>query len=82
MDTDMKIELIILIYLLGCLSGYILKDVLTTERKVTVNIKKQKVKGENNTLEAVTDIEVDEVDKRKGLFSNWKGRKLRRNKPV
>jgi uncharacterized membrane protein YciS (DUF1049 family) len=71
---------IVISFLAGFALGYILCDLLTTERKVTVNIKKQKVKGENNTLEAVTDIEVDQKKERKGFFKRLRNRKLRKNK--
>ena len=75
----MKIELIIIVFLAGMFIGYIIKDSLTTERKVVVNVKKQKVKGENNVFDAVVDVQIDEKKERKGIVNWLKDRKLRRN---
>jgi uncharacterized membrane protein YciS (DUF1049 family) len=76
----MKIELIIILFLAGFALGYILCDLLTTERKVTVNVKKQKVKGEGNVFDAVIDVDVDQKKERKSFFKRLKDRKLRKNK--
>lgn len=72
---------LLITFLSGFALGWILCDVATIERKVEVNIKKQKIKGEGNTLEAVTDIEVQEKKQDKKLFNWFKRRKLRKNKP-
>ena len=74
----MKIELIIIVFLAGFALGYILCDLLTTERKVVVNVKKQKVKGENNVFDAVVDVQIDEKKERKGIVNWLKDRKLQR----
>lgn len=74
------LTVIIISFLSGFVIGYITKDLLTIEKQVQVNIKKQKVKGENNVLDAVVDVEVQEEEKNKGLFKWFKNRKLRRNR--
>lgn len=60
--------------LVGFILGYITKDILTIEKKIDVTIKKQKVKGENNRLEADVSVQVEEKKQRKGLFSKLKRR--------
>lgn len=62
--------------LVGFILGYITKDILTIEKKIDVTIKKQKVKGENNRLEADVSVQVEEKKQRKGLFSKLKERKF------
>jgi uncharacterized membrane protein YciS (DUF1049 family) len=75
----MKIELIIIVFLAGMFIGYILKDLLTTEQKVQINVRKQKIKGDNSSIDAVVDVEVENKKERKGLFNRLKDRKLRKN---
>ena len=60
--------------LVGFIFGYITKDILTIEKKIDVTIKKQKVKGENNKLDADISVQVEEKKQRKGLFSKLKQR--------
>ena len=59
--------------------GWILCDLATVEKKVVLNVKKQKVKGTGNTLDAVIDVDIEEKKERKGLRNLFKRRKLRRN---
>ena len=58
--------------LVGFIIGYITKDLLTIEKKIEVNIKKQKVKGEGNSLDADIDVTVDEKKEKKRLFKKKK----------
>jgi len=74
-----KFYLYIIVFISGFIIGYILKDLLTVEKKTIVNVKKQKVKGTGNTLDAVIDVEVEEKKERKGLINWFKQRKLRKN---
>lgn len=48
--------------------GYITKDLLTVEKKIEVNVKKQKVKGRGNKLDSDIDVEVEEKRESKRLF--------------
>lgn len=50
-------------FLLGFIIGYIVKDLLTIEKKVVVNVKKQKIKGEGNQIDTDFDIEIKEAKK-------------------
>lgn len=62
----------LIVFLIGFAIGYITKDQLTVEKKVEVHIKKQKVRGENNVLDAVVDVQVDEqVKVKKRRIRNW-----------
>ena len=62
----------VIVFLIGFAIGYITKDQLTVEKKVEVHIKKQKVRGENNVLDAVVDVQVDEqVKVKKRRIRNW-----------
>lgn len=49
--------------LIGFIIGYIVKDLLTIEKKVVVNVKKQKIKGEGNQIDTDFDIEIKEAKK-------------------
>jgi uncharacterized membrane protein YciS (DUF1049 family) len=73
----MNIYPYILVFLAGFIIGYIVKDLITIEKKVEVSINKQKVRGKGNTLTSDMDVTVDEKKQRKGLFSKLKERKLR-----
>jgi|AntRauMFilla1563_2_1112583.scaffolds.fasta_scaffold20108_1 uncharacterized membrane protein YciS (DUF1049 family) len=71
-----KLHLIIIIFLAGFIIGYIVKDLLTVERKSVIHIKKQKIKGDGNEMEAVVDVAMEE-EKRPGLLTRiFKKRKL------
>ena len=74
-----KFYLYIIVFLAGFIIGYVIKDLLTIERKTEVNVKKQKIKGTGNTLDAVIDVEVEEKKVRKKLTDIFKRRKLRKN---
>jgi len=74
-----KFYLYIIVFASGFIIGYILKDLLTVEKKTVINVKKQKVKGTGNTLDAVIDVEVKEKKVRKKLTDIFKRRKLRKN---
>lgn len=59
--------------LVGFIIGYIVKDLLTIEKKVVVNVKKQKIKGEGNQIDTDFDIEIQEAKKeRRKLFNRKK----------
>ena len=74
-----RFYLYIIVFLAGFIIGYVIKDLLTIERKTEVNVKKQKIKGTGNTLDAVIDVEVQEKKVRKKLTDIFKRRKLRKN---
>ena len=74
-----KFYLYIIVFASGFIIGYILKDLLTVEKKKVINVKKQKVKGTGNSLDAVIDVEVEEKKVRKKLTDIFKRRKLRKN---
>jgi len=74
-----KFYLYIIVFASGFIIGYILKDLLTVEKKTVINVKKQKVKGTGNSLDAVIDVEVEEKKERKKLTDIFKRRKLRKN---
>ena len=74
-----RFYLYIIVFLAGFIIGYVIKDLLTIERKTEVNVKKQKIKGTGNTLDAVIDVEVEEKKVRKKLTDIFKRRKLRKN---
>jgi len=74
-----KFYLYIIVFASGFIIGYILKDLLTVEKKTVINVKKQKIKGTGNTLDAVIDVEVEEKKVRKKLTDIFKRRKLRKN---
>jgi len=74
-----KFYLYIIVFLLAYFLGYMTKDLLTIERKTVLNVKKQKVKGRGNSLDAVIDVEIEEKKERKKLTDIFKRRKLRKN---
>ena len=76
----MNFYLITAIFLSGFILGYVVKDLITIEKKVEVSINKQKVRGTGNTFSSDVDVTVDEKKERKGLIKWIKERKLRRNK--
>jgi hypothetical protein len=70
---------IIVCLLAGFILGYVVKDLLTVEKKTTVNVRKQKVKGEGNVFDAVIDVNVDEKKEPSKLRKWLERRKLRKN---
>lgn len=54
----------IIAVLVGFIIGYIVKDILTVERKIEVNVKKQKIKGDGSSIDADFDIDIQEKKKR------------------
>jgi len=75
----MNIYPYILVFLAGFIIGYIVKDLITIEKKVEVSINKQKVRGKGNTLTSDMEVQVDEKKERKKLTDIFKNRKLRTN---
>jgi len=63
---------ILLFFTLGVLVGYIIADLLQIENKVTLNVKKQKIKGKGNTLNSSFRL--------KDLINRRKKRRLHKNK--
>ena len=58
--------------IIGFALGYIAKDLLTIEKKVEVNIGKQKVRGKGNKMDTDYDVQVEEKKERRKLFGNKK----------
>ena len=58
--------------IIGFALGYIAKDLLTIEKKVEVNIGKQKVRGKGNNMDTDYDVQVEEKKERRKLFGNKK----------
>ena len=58
--------------LLGFIIGYVTKDITTIEKKITVNVRKQKIKGEGNQLDSDFDIDINETKERFKLFNRKK----------
>ena len=75
----MNIYPYILVFLAGFIIGYIVKDLITIEKKIDVSINKQKVRGKGNTLTSDMEVQVDEKKERKKLIDIFKNRKLRTN---
>ena len=58
--------------IIGFALGYIAKDLLTIEKKVEVNIGKQKVRGKGNKMDTDYDVQVEEKKERRKWFGNKK----------
>jgi len=72
--TIMKDQLLFyaIALLLGFIIGYVTKDITTIEKKITVNVRKQKIKGEGNQLDSDFDIDINETKERFKLFNRKK----------
>jgi uncharacterized membrane protein YciS (DUF1049 family) len=73
----MNFYLITVIFLSGFILGYVVKDLITIEKRVEVSVNKQKVRGSGNIFKSDMDVTVDEKKERKGLIKWIKHRKLR-----
>lgn len=61
----------LLVFVVGFSVGYFVKDQLTVEKKIEVEVKKQVVKGKGNKLNADFDVNVNEVAKPKRRLFNF-----------
>lgn len=59
---------IVILCLLSFIAGYIVKDIITEEKKIEITIHKPKVKGRGNTMELDADLIVEEKRERRRLF--------------
>lgn len=77
-----KILSYLAVALAGGWGGYILKDVLTIEKKIDVTINKPKIKGDGSSIDIDQDVQVDErkLTFRERIEAKREKRKERKNK--
>jgi hypothetical protein len=62
--------------IIGFAVGYIVKDLITVEKKIDISIGKQKVRGKDNVMDNDYDVNVDQKKQRKRLFKRNKRNNL------
>lgn len=79
-----KILVFALAFIAGALTGYILKDRITTEKQVKIVINKPKIKGDGSTID-FDEMEVDAKEEKlakPGLLNSLFNRKRKKNENV